>query len=273
MTRTPYRRRRGLPGPIKALVVFLLSLVVAVSAFYLWPQRFMLPQLFGTAVFCVETPEKIVALTFDDGPDPQYTPAIAEVLKRHQAKATFFVLGRHGQQYLAILKDLMAAGHELGNHTFNHPNLNLTLPPTIQAEIGQTDAVLKQIQYPDPIYFRPPYGRAGLAVTSTVKPLGRTLILWDIDLMDWAQSPPSVKNMATTLEQQLKPGAIIVLHDAIAGTKPGDPEANRQNTVDLVENILSTYGAQGYHFVTVSELLKAGVALPSLKQCQSRPTA
>lgn len=272
MTRNPYRRRTSLSGPIKALFTFLLTLVVAVSAFYLWPQRFMVPQFFGTAVFCVETPRKWIALTFDDGPDPQYTPAIAEVLKRRQAKATFFVLGRHGQQHPAILRDLMAAGHELGNHTFNHPNLNFTLPPTIQAEIGQTDTVLKQIQYPDPVYFRPPYGRAGLGVTSTVKPLGRTLILWDIDLMDWAPAPPSVAAMAVTLEQQLKPGAIILLHDAIAGADPGDPRANRQNTVDLVENLLATYGAQGYQFVTVSELLKAGEALPSLKQCQRRPT-
>jgi peptidoglycan/xylan/chitin deacetylase (PgdA/CDA1 family) len=79
--------------------------------------------------------------------------------------------------------------------------------------------------------------------------------------------------MAADLEQQLKPGAIILLHDAIAGADPGDPRVNRQNTVDLVENILTTYGAQGYRFVTVSELLATGEALPSLKQCQRRPTA
>ncbi|MFM7530495.1 MAG: polysaccharide deacetylase family protein [Nodosilinea sp.] len=273
MSRSPHRRSRSLPGPLKALAVFLLTLIVAVSAFYLWPQRFLLPKFFGTAVFCVETPEKLVALTFDDGPDPQYTPAIANLLKRHQAKATFFVLGRRGQEHLAILRDLMAAGHELGNHTFNHPNLNFTLPPTIQTEIGETDAVLKQVQYPDPVYFRPPYGRAGLTVTSTVKPLGRVLILWDIDLMDWTSSLPPVATMAANLKQQLKPGAIILLHDAIAGADSRDPRSDRQPTVDLVENILTTYGTQGYRFVTVSELLKAGEALPSLKQCQRRPTA
>ena len=272
MTRTPHRRRQSLPELLKALIAFLLTLVVAVSAVYLWPQRFVLPKFFGTAVFCVETPEKLVALTFDDGPDSQYTPAIAELLKRHQARATFFVLGHRAQEHLAVLKDLMAAGHELGNHTFNHPDLNFSLPPTIQEEIGQTDAVLKQVQYPDPVYFRPPYGRAGLTVTSTLKPLGRTLILWDIDLMDWAASPPAVATMVATLEQQLKPGAIILLHDAVAGADHRDPRANRQNTVDLVENILTTYGTQGYRFVTVSELLKAGEALPSLKQCQRRPT-
>ncbi len=271
MTRAPYRRRQSLPEPLKALIAFLLTLVVAVSAVYLWPQRFILPKLFGTAVFCVETPEKLVALTFDDGPDPQYTPAIADLLKRYQARATFFVLGRRGQEQLAILKDLMAAGHELGNHTFNHPDLNFSLPPTVQEEIGQTDAVLKQVQYPDPVYVRPPYGRAGLTVTSTVKPLGRTLIMWDIDLMDWASRP--VATMAADLEQQLKPGAIILLHDAIAGADPGDPRVNRQNTVALVENILTAYGTQGYRFVTVSELLATGEALPSLKQCQRRPTA
>lgn len=273
MPRLSHRPRRNLASAIKALVAFLLTLAVAVSAFYLWPQRFMWPALFGKAVFCVQTPEKWVALTFDDGPDPKYTPAIADLLKRYQAKATFFVLGRHGQQHPAILKDLMTAGHELGNHTFTHPNLNFTLPPTIYGEISQTDGVLKQIQYPDPVYFRPPYGRSGITVTSTVKPLGRTLILWDIDLMDWA-SPP-VATMVTNLEQQLKPGSIVVLHDGIAETDPANPKAtdSRQNTVELVEKILATYTAEGYRFVTVSELLEAGEALPSLQQCQKRPTA
>ncbi len=273
MTRLAYRRRRHLASAIQVVVAVLLTLAVAVSAFYLWPHRFMWPDVFGTAVFCVQTPEKWVALTFDDGPDPKYTPAIADLLQRYQARATFFVLGRHGEQHPDILKDLMAAGHELGNHTFNHPNLNFTLPPTIYAEISQADAVLKQVKYPDPVYFRPPYGRSGLTVTSTVKPLGRTLILWDIDLMDWA-SPP-VATMTTTLAQQLKPGAIVLLHDGSAGADVTNPKAtdSRQNTVDAVENILATYTAQGYRFVTVSELLGAGEALPSLPQCQKRPPA
>jgi peptidoglycan/xylan/chitin deacetylase (PgdA/CDA1 family) len=91
--------------------------------------------------------------------------------------------------------------------------------------------------------------------------------------MDWA-SPP-VATMVTNLEQQLKPGSIVVLHDGIAETDPADPKAtdSRQNTVELVEKILATYTAEGYRFVTVSELLEAGEALPSLQQCQKRPTA
>ena len=244
----------------------LLWLVIGIYCFlnFAWPQRFLLPTVFGESVFCVNTPDKVLALTFDDGPDPVYTRAIAQTLLDYQGHGTFFVLGKHSQQYPYIIRSLEKQGHEIANHTWNHYNLNSQMQNSIYREVTQTDALINQLGYSHKIYFRPPFGRAGLFVTNVLKQMQKPIIFWDVDLQDWRGN--SAGEMMNIFEKSFHNGSIILLHDS-DGVAKGGVYASRHNTVEVVERILSTYTPQGYKFVTVSELLKRGTMVKSVNMC------
>jgi len=108
----------------------------------------------------VQTAEKVVALTFDDGPDPRYTQDIGHILVEAGATGTFFVMGRHVAQHPEVVQTLMAQGHELGNHTWSHPSLRLKSPQMIREELESTDQLLRDLGYTAPIPFRAPYGHS-----------------------------------------------------------------------------------------------------------------
>ncbi len=243
--------------------------IIAIYCFltFAWPQRFLLPSLFGEAVFCVNTPDKVLALTFDDGPDPVYTRAIAQTLLDYQAKGTFFVLGRHSQKYPQIVQSLAKQGHEIGNHTWNHYNLNSKFSDLIHQEVAITDTLINQLSSSNHIYFRPPFGRANFLVTNVLKGMQKPIIFWDVDLQDWRGK--STTEMMNILEKDFHNGSIILLHDS-DGVAKGGVYANRQNTVEVVEKILSYYTPQGYEFLTISELLKRGTIVKSQDICLKR---
>ncbi len=230
-----------------------------------WPQRFLWPQASGEAIFCIRTQDPVMALTFDDGPHPIYTPAILDVLEAYQAKSTFFAIGRHLEQYPHIAQSLVDQGHELANHTFSHPDLNRRLRSEIEREVQQTDTLLAPLVKSSQPYFRPPYGHANLVVMQALKDMGRPILFWDVDLLDW--SGLSVAQMMTMLAKQAHPGAIVLMHDA-SPSPDGSPQASRQKTVELVKQILATYTPQGYRFVTLSELLTLGTPQASPSFCR-----
>ncbi len=259
--------RRGLSLVRLGLILAATTLIILGWTKGLWPQRFMWPQAFGEGVFCVRTEEPIMALTFDDGPDPIYTPAILAILEEYQAKATFFAIGQHLFQYPHIAQTLVAQGHELANHTFSHPDLNRRLRQGILQEVKQTDALLGAMIPRMPPYFRPPYGHANLLVTDALKALGRPILFWDVDLRDWAD--PSVDHMMAILKRNAHPGAIVLLHDS-SPPAAGSASKSRQKTVDVVRQILSTYIPQGYQFVTLSELLDRGETQLAARSCRPR---
>ena len=243
----------------------LTTIAILVWTKAIWPQRFLWPQVSGEAVFCVQTADPVMALTFDDGPHPTYTPAILDALEEYAAQATFFAIGRHLQQHPQVAQRVVAQGHELANHTFSHPDLNRRLGPGIEQEIQRTEDLLTPMIDSLPSYFRPPYGHANLIVMQTLKAMGRPIFLWDIDLLDW--SSLSVDQMMTMLAEQVHPGAIVLMHDS-SPNSDGSPRTSRQKTVELVRQILATYTAQGYRFVTLSDLLARGAAQPSVTRCR-----
>ena len=217
---------------------------------------------------CVQTTQPMVALTFDDGPHPTYTPAILEILDGYGVKATFFVLGRHAEQNPALLKTLVQEGHEIGNHSFFHHDLNKRRPEAIREEIRRTDDLIAAAGYEQEILFRPPYGHANFSVMSALKSMQRKIIRWDVDLRDWAGTAP--EDMLAKFEQIARPGTIVLLHDSSSNQQGDLPEVrhNRENTVEIVRLLLATYIPQGYQFVTVSDLLAVGVPNPSSKACR-----
>jgi peptidoglycan/xylan/chitin deacetylase (PgdA/CDA1 family) len=235
---------------------FLMALtVVCLWGGVIWPRRYVLPQIFGRAVFSVQTPEPVLALTFDDGPDPRYTPEIARILSERGVKATFFMVGQAIQAHPDVVRQVMDQGHEIGNHTWDHRSLNFQGPQAIRHQIESTDQILADLGYQGSILFRPPFGHSLLFLPWVLNHMDRANVFWSIDPQDWDATEP--EQILAALAPQIHNGGIILLHDGDAnpygtGVKP------RDTTVAALPLILDTYLAQGYRFVTLSDLLKEG---------------
>lgn len=183
------------------------------------------------------TNTKKVALTFDDGPDPKTTTQILATLAKYEAKATFFMLGSRVEYYPEIAKNVQQAGHEIGNHTWNHPDLTKASVQKMANEINATSAIIEKVTGQRADVFRPPYG----AVNSTVRAqTNLPIVLWSIDTEDWKHRD-SVK-LLHSIQQKVKDGDIILMHDI------------HQSTADGLDAVLAYLKQEGYSFVTVSEL-------------------
>ena len=178
-----------------------------------------------------------VALTFDDGPHPEHTPAILDVLARQKVKASFFVLGMLVPGQEATLRRMHHDGHEIGNHSWNHPDLTTLTPEQAEEQIQSTQRVIAAAGVPAPRILRPPYGAVNDMVTASNH---LSIVRWNVDPEDWKyQDAPTI--LAGTLAQA-RPGAIILMHDIYP------------STVAALEPAIVTLKQQ-YQFVTASQLL------------------
>lgn len=189
--------------------------------------------------------KKVIALTFDDGPHPKETDKVLDVLKKYDVKATFFIAGKHANWYPKPLIRASEEGHEIGNHTFTHPDISNLSSTQIQSEIKQCEDILVKLTGKKPTLFRPPYGSYRKeALAQIAKDSGYKIILWTtIDARDW-QNPPASK-IASTITENAKNGDIILLHDYAT-----------DNTVEALEILIPEMQSKGFEFVTVSELLE-----------------
>lgn len=183
--------------------------------------------------------EKRIALTFDDGPHPKVTKQILKTLEKYKAKATFFVIGQEVKKYPEIMKEVYDAGHEIGNHTYNHEKLTTLSQKEVKHQIQSTDEIIKSVIGKNATVFRPPYGSYDETI---IKQLKVPSVMWTIDTLDWKHRDP--EKTALAIEEQVNNGSIILMHDI------------HQATADALETILEELQKQGYTFVTVSELLK-----------------
>jgi peptidoglycan-N-acetylglucosamine deacetylase len=189
-----------------------------------------------------------VALTFDDGPSPRYTPKILELLAEYQAQATFFVLGRHAKQYPHLIQAIVADGHEIGNHSYNHLHLPKVSRRVLAAEIDSTHTLLTQLGIPCPGLFRPPYSEVSSQQEQYTAKCGQRLILWNINAGDYLGiNGPEIANRVL---QQISNGAIIVMHDSDEFDR-----ADRQPTVEALRLLLPALKERGLRLLTVSALL------------------
>ena len=193
---------------------------------------------------CADTEEKIIALTFDDGPHPKYTDEILAILNKYDVKATFFVIGRNAEGYPAILKRIADGGHEIGNHTFTHVTAEKVSSKEFKAELEKTHSAIRRITGKAPELFRPPTGHCNAETVQSAAEMDYKLIVWTVDTKDWTHE--STENIIKTVKTRTKSGSIILFHDYIASPSP-TPNALRV----IIPHLLS----QGYRFVTVSELL------------------
>ncbi len=195
-------------------------------------------------VYSWNTNDKVIALTFDDGPHPVHTPEILDILGEYGIKATFFTIGQNVEWYNDVFRMEYEAGHEIGNHTYSHRNLR-TLPyPEVCREIGRTEElVYETVEYRTRL-LRPPEGAFGNDLCKAASELDYTVICWSVDTLDWAHTPSEA--IAEHVLNNVKEGDIILFHDYISGDSP-TPEALRTIIPVLLD--------EGYRFVTVSELL------------------
>jgi peptidoglycan/xylan/chitin deacetylase (PgdA/CDA1 family) len=192
------------------------------------------------------TQQKVIALTYDDGPLPPYTLDLIDTLERYQAKATFFAIGEHIQKRPEITQEVIHRGHEMANHSFSHPSMVFKSPQFTRTEIEETDRVIRSLGFTEDILFRPPWGRRLLVVPLQMWQMRKKLIMWDIDSKDYREdyTPEAI---AQQVIDRARPGSIVVMHDG-----GGD----RSRTVAATEIILDTLSQKGYRFETVSDLIR-----------------
>ena len=199
----------------------------------------------GNVIWDVNTQEKIVAITFDDGPHPDYTPQILDLLAKYNAKATFFVAGNKVKSYPDVLKREVKEGHEIANHTYTHPYDRNISVNKLSSELDQTDKVIGNLSGYKPSLYRPVGGLHNDTIINTAVNKGFKVVLWSWhqDPKDWAMPPAS--KISNHIIKALQPGDIILLHDW----------SDRPQTVHALETTLDYLYKNGYKCVTVSELL------------------
>ena len=192
---------------------------------------------------------KCVALTFDDGPHPEYTDQILDILDKYGVKATFFVVGENAERYPETVKRIIASGHEIGNHTWSHKGMKNLSKEQIKEEITKTQNFLKESFNYSPVLFRPPGGGEYACAKETAQSLGCKYVLWAwrTDSKDW--TCPDANTISQTVLSTVSEGDIVLLHDYVGG-KSSTPQALEQIIPRLLE--------QGYCFDTVSGLLSRG---------------
>ncbi|WP_217592150.1 polysaccharide deacetylase family protein [Cohnella sp. GbtcB17] len=188
-----------------------------------------------------------VALTFDDVPDPRYTPLVLNVLKRKRVHATFFVVGSRAAKHPGLVRRIVNEGHAVGNHTYSHPELPKLSLGQVRREIERTGAKIKETTGFEPAMIRPPYGDIGPAQLDWAKSRGYTVVNWDVDSQDWRQIPSGL--VLRNALKGLRPGSIILMH---AGGGAGQ---NLFGTVNALPQLIDQLRAKGYELVTVPELL------------------
>lgn len=207
-------------------------------------------RLLGTIVR-VNTDKQLIALTFDDGPDPETTPKLLTVLKKYQAKATFFMLGEAAERSPLLVERVHDEGHAIGNHSWNHPSFPLIHGYQRRKQIRDCEATLNHHGVK---IFRPPFGHFDLATRLDAIQLGYKIVMFDVVAEDWRDH--DAQWMVDKLIRETKAGSIVLFHDALYYVFDDD-YASRNAMLMAVDMLLDKLSNQ-YQFVTIPQLLKCG---------------
>ncbi|WP_026671882.1 polysaccharide deacetylase family protein [Alkalihalobacterium bogoriense] len=201
-----------------------------------------------TVVLRGDTTQLQVALTFDDGPDPRFTPQVLDILNQYNVPATFFVMGARAEVYPDIVRRMVEEGHIVGNHTYWHPNLvEQADVAVLEREVNQTEDLLENMIGYRTKLFRAPYGFLYEELVEKLAEMNYSVIGWSVDSLDWRELPS--QDTAFNVLSNVEPGSIILMHDG------GDWDADRTSTIEALHQIIPALQQQGFEFVTVPELV------------------
>jgi peptidoglycan/xylan/chitin deacetylase (PgdA/CDA1 family) len=237
-------KRIGLIRTIFEIILIIAVVILATRQMAHHPLRH---SWYQSIVYRVPTKEKVVALTYDDGPHPVYTRQILDILDKYHVKATFFMIGRLMDRYPDVVKDVLKRGDVIANHTYTHPsNIEADTSAQVIRELEQCEQVVERMTGKRAYFFRPPRGLIDSTVFSIARDEGYRTILWTVcaDHHD----APTPELMAERVLRLNRPGGIILAHD---GSFP-----SRWKDVAATPLIIERLQKQGYRFVTIPELLK-----------------
>ncbi len=188
-----------------------------------------------------------VALTFDDGPDPEHTPRVLDILAAHGARATFFLIGERAARTGALVRRIAAAGHDLGNHTWSHRSLWLAGPRETARQVSQGHEAISQAAGAPPRFFRPPWGMTNLALFPVLRRLGTPCVFWTAQTEGRRPAPPALQ--VERARRRVRAGTIVDLHDADGVAGAGS------RLVEALPAMIGMLAAKGYSLVPLSDLL------------------
>ena len=238
------------------VIGLLLVLVCSFLAYYHFKKPTEVPQIAenrfkrghnipGKLYWAGSSQDKEIALTFDDGPEEEWTPKILDILKQKNVKATFFVVGKQVQKYPEMLRRINADGHVIGDHTFDHVDLTKLDAQQVDQEIEKCAELVHEIIGKTPNLVRPPYGFHNETVDNVVYSKGRIIVLWSLDTKDWTGLDAAI--VKAKILPKMQNGFIVLQHD-------GDNK-KLGGSVQALPDIIDELKAQGYTFVTIPELL------------------
>jgi len=201
--------------------------------------------LFGPALGKIGSDRKVVALTFDDGPNPDATPSILDTLREKKVRATFFILGSHAERWPELVRRISHEGHQIGNHGYFHRKLQFKSPFYVSRDIRLGIRAIKRAGAPAPRYFRAPHGFRSPWTTPIASSYGERTVGWSLGV--WDSDRPGVDEIVKRTLEGVEPGSIILLHD-------GDgynPDGDRTQTAAALPQIIDRLKEQGYEFATL----------------------
>lgn len=214
-------------------------------------------QLYGRTFVSGRRGSRQIALTFDDGPNDPCTLHLLEVLARQEVKATFFMIGRFVKQRPDIAREVAGAGHVIGNHTFNHPNLIFCSPRRVRQELEYCRKALQDAVGAHSNLFRPPYGGRLPHVLRVARGLGMQPVMWSVSSRDWRL--PSAEAIEQQVARNLRGGDVVLMHDGA----PRAMGADREKSVKAADRIIRRCKSEGLAFMTVAELGRTVASLQS----------
>lgn len=225
-----------------AFLIFILVAVLAVAACVRGAQAVQASaKARDLPIYRVQTEEKKIAISFDAAWGNEQTKSLIDILRQYNVKSTFFVVGAWVDKYPESVKALVAAGHEVCNHSDTHPHMSKLSQQQIMDQITACNEKIKSVTGTAPVLFRPPYGEYNNAVVGTVKGLKMYPIQWDVDSLDWKN--PTPQQIINRVVSSVKPGSIVLFHNGAL------------NTPAALPTVLKTLQAQGYQIVPVSQLI------------------
>ncbi len=231
---------------VRKIIVYVAVIIIIFVGILLWS--------YSGAIVTAPVTEKVVALTYDDGPNPPHTQNLLDMLERHSVKATFFPKGQNIEMFPESVRAIVREGHEIGNHSYSHhPMVSLSKTDMLE-ELVLSNRLIENLVGYEPVLFRPPYGIQGPGLKMALEELDMTSILMSSSGLDWEITDP--KLIASAVVESVEPGSIVLLHDGHGDVSDPNAQDSRAASVEATDIIIKELKAQGYRFVTVGELIE-----------------